>query len=143
MYPNITDLIPQRPPFLFVDKILELSENSIKTSLTLSGNEDFFKGHFPGNPIMPGVLLQEALFQSGAALMGLLARKTSTGKGGLGVVTRVQNAKFKNMVHPNDTLEMEVVLTESLSNAHYMKGTTKVSGKTVLVIEFAVASIEQ
>jgi 3-hydroxyacyl-[acyl-carrier-protein] dehydratase len=143
MHPNITDLIPQRPPFLFVDKILEQSDNSIKTSLTLSGNEDFFKGHFPGNPIMPGVLLQEALFQSGAALMGLLAQKSSSRKTGLGVVTRVQNAKFKNMVHPHDTLEMEVVLTESLSNAHYMKGTTKVSGKTMLVIEFAVASIEQ
>lgn len=143
MTPNITDLIPQRPPFLFVDQILEQSENTIKTSLTLTGKEDFFKGHFPGNPIMPGVLLQEALFQSGAALMGLLAQKSAKAMAGLGVVTRVQNAKFKNMARPGDTLQMEVVLIESLSNAHFMKGTTKVSGKTVLVIEFAVASIEQ
>lgn len=135
MYPAITDLIPQRPPFLFVDKIIERTEKSIKTSLKLSGEEDFFKGHFPGNPIMPGVLLQEALFQSGAALMAGMAG------GGLGVVTRVQNAKFKNMVRPGDELEMEVELTESISNAHYMKGTTKVAGKTVLVIEFAVASV--
>lgn len=135
MFPDILDLIPQRPPFLFVDKVIDRTENSIKTTLKVTGQEDFFKGHFPGNPIMPGVLLQEALFQSGAALMAGRAG------GGLGVVTRVQNAKFKNMVRPGDELEMEVQLTESISNAHYMKGTTKVDGKTVLVIEFAVASI--
>lgn len=135
MIPDILDLIPQRHPFLFVDKVVERTENSIKTTLKVTGLEDFFKGHFPGNPIMPGVLLQEALFQSGAALMSGIA------SGGLGVVTRVQNAKFKNMVRPGDELEMEVHLTESISNAHYMKGTTKVAGKTILVIEFAVASV--
>lgn len=135
MFPAITDLIPQRPPFLFVDKIVDRSDKMIKTTFKVSGDEEFFKGHFPGNPIMPGVLLQEALFQSGAALMA------GREGGGLGVVTRVQNAKFKNMVRPGDELEMEVELTESISNAHYMKGSTKVNGKTVLVIEFAVASV--
>jgi 3-hydroxyacyl-[acyl-carrier-protein] dehydratase len=135
MFPAIIELIPQRPPFLFVDKIIERSDNKIKTNLLVTGEEDFFKGHFPGNPIMPGVLLQEAIFQTGAALMAGRAG------GGLGVVTRVQNAKFKNMVHPGDLLEMEVELIDSVSNAHYMKGTTKVAGKTILVIEFAVASV--
>jgi len=135
-YSEIKSLIPQRPPFLFVDEVIFRDESSIKTIFKVTGDEDFFKGHFPGNPIMPGVLLQEALFQSGAALM--------SGKegAGLGVVTRVQNAKFKNMVRPGDLLEMEVTLLESLSNAHYMKGMTKVTGKTVLVLEFTVASVE-
>ena len=87
---------------------------------------------------MPGVLLQEALFQSGAALMAGLAAGS-----GLGVVTRVQNAKFKNMVRPGDEVIMDVELTESLSNAHYMKGTSKVAGKTVLILEFTVASVDQ
>ena len=135
MFPDVKDLIPQRAPFLFVNKITSLDDNKITTTLFLSGEEDFFKGHFPGNPIMPGVLLQEALFQSGAALM---AGKDSKG---LGVVTRVQNAKFKNMVRPGDTLEMEVELIESISNASYMKGSTRVNGKVVLVLEFTVASI--
>lgn len=135
MMPDILELIPQRPPFLFVDKVVAIEEKKIFTSLTISGAEDFFRGHFPGNPIMPGVLLQEALFQSGAALM---SQKVGFG---LGVVTRVQNAKFKNMVRPGDTLEMEVELTESISNASYMKGTTRVNGKVVLVMEFAVASV--
>ena len=137
MYPAITELIPQRKPFLFVDEVTAFSEKMIKTTLKLTGEEDFFKGHFPGNPIMPGVLLQEALFQTGAAFMAL----SNKDQAGLGVVTRVQNAKFKNMVRPGDVLEMEVELTEAIANASYMKGTTKVSGKVVLVIEFAVASV--
>ena len=135
MFPDISELIPQRPPFLFVDKITDRNESTINTTFQVTGSEDFFKGHFPGNPIMPGVLLQEALFQTGAALMADRAG------GGLGVVTRVQNAKFKNIVRPGDLLEMQVELSDSISNAHYMKGITKVAGKTVLIIEFAVASI--
>ena len=112
-----------------------MEEDKIQTTLTLSGDEDFFKGHFPGNPIMPGVLLQEALFQSGAALM-------STKSGAvLGVVTRVKNAKFKSIVRPLDTLNMEVELLETISNASYMKGTIRVNGKIVLALEFTVASI--
>jgi 3-hydroxyacyl-[acyl-carrier-protein] dehydratase len=133
---DIKSLIPQREPFLFVDKVLECDAKKISTSLFLSGNEDFFKGHFPGNPIMPGVLLQEALFQSGAAFMAI-----NSAARGLGVVTRVQNAKFKNMVKPGDNLIMEVELVDQVANASYMKGNIKVNGKSVLAMEFAVASI--
>ena len=138
MFYDIKSLIPQREPFLFIDKIIEHNDRMIKTSLTLSGDENFFKGHFPGNPIMPGVLLQESVFQSGAALMGLINKNP-----GLGVVTRVQNAKFKNMVRPLDILLIEVEITEQMGNASYMKGTIKVLDKTILVIEFAVASIAE
>ena len=135
---DIKTLIPQREPFLFVDKVLDISDKKITTSLFLSGNEDFFKGHFPGNPIMPGVLLQEAIFQSGAALMATLNSAS-----GLGVVTRVQNAKFKSMVKPGDTLSIEVELLEQLANASFMKGNIKVNNKIVVAMEFAVASITE
>jgi 3-hydroxyacyl-[acyl-carrier-protein] dehydratase len=135
---DVKSLIPQREPFLFIDKIIECSEKIIVTSLFLTGKEEFFKGHFPGNPIMPGVLLQEAIFQSGAALMA--ASQTTAG---LGVVTRVQNAKFKNIVRPGDTLIIHVELLEKLANASYMKGNIKVNNKTVVVMEFAVAEITE
>jgi 3-hydroxyacyl-[acyl-carrier-protein] dehydratase len=134
---EVLETIPQKPPFLFVDKVVERQENSIKTSFFVSGEEDFFKGHFPGNPIMPGVLLQEAAFQSGALLM---AKK---GSDGLGVVAKVGGAKFKNFVKPGDTLEMEVELVDQVSNAFYMKGKTRVNGKVVLAIDFSCALVEK
>jgi 3-hydroxyacyl-[acyl-carrier-protein] dehydratase len=136
---EVLELIPQKPPFLFVDKVLERNSNKILTSLYLSGEEDFFKGHFPGNPIMPGVLLQEACFQTGALLMA----KLPGGGKGLGVVSKVSNAKFKNFVKPNDLLEMEVELVDQVSNAYYMKGKSRVNGKVVMSIEFTCALIEE
>ncbi|MCO4795155.1 MAG: 3-hydroxyacyl-ACP dehydratase FabZ [Bacteriovoracaceae bacterium] len=134
---NVEDLIPQRKPFLFVDKIVDRGENTIQTVYKVTGNEDFFKGHFPGNPIMPGVLLQEAIFQTGACLMA------SKEGDGLGVVTRVQSAKFKGMVKPGDLLEMSVELTDNAANAFYFKGRTKVNDKLVLGLDFACALVKE
>ena len=129
--------IPQREPFLFVDEVVSRQENSIICKKHLTGEEDFFKGHFPGNPIMPGVLLQEAVFQTGALLMN----KLDTQAEGLGVVTRVEKAKFKKFAAPGDTLEMEVTLKETISNAYYMSGKIRVSNKIIMTIDFACALV--
>ena len=134
---DVKDLIPQREPFLFVNKVVEKMDNKIITSYQVTGDEDFFKGHFPGNPIMPGVLLQESLFQTGACLMA------SGNTSGLGVVTKVSNARFKNMVRPGDELVMEVELTDQLDNAYYFKGKTKVNGKAVVSLEFTCAKVSE
>lgn len=134
---EVLETIPQKPPFLFVDKVVSRESNTINTSFQVSGEEDFFKGHFPGNPIMPGVLLQEAIFQSGALLMA------TKGDGGIGVVAKVGGAKFKNFVKPGDLLEMEVELVDQVSNAFYMKGKSRVNGKVVLSIEFTCALVER
>lgn len=128
--------IPQRAPFLFVDKILERNENMIITQRLLTGEEDFFKGHFPGNPIMPGVLLCEACFQTGAILMGGGDEK------GTGVVTRIRDSKFKNFVKPGDLMEITVTLDDQLDNAFYMSGNIKIAGKIVLKIKFQGALIQ-
>ncbi|MBT7610510.1 MAG: beta-hydroxyacyl-ACP dehydratase [Bacteriovoracaceae bacterium] len=132
---NIKDLIPQREPFLFIDEIVEKGKDKILTSYLVKGTEDFFKGHFPGNPIMPGVLLQEALFQTGAALI-------SGNSEGIGVVTKVSNAKFKSLVRPNDNLCMEVILDDQLLNAYYFKGKIRVNGKIVAAVDFNCALIQ-
>lgn len=134
---DIKALIPQREPFLFVDSITEKMESKILTSYKVKGSEPFFAGHFPGNPIMPGVLLQEALFQTGACLMA------SQGSGGLGVVTRVDNVKFRGLVRPGDELSMEVELVEVIANAYLMKGKTRVAGKVVVALDFTCASISE
>ncbi|MEC7275762.1 MAG: 3-hydroxyacyl-ACP dehydratase FabZ family protein [Bdellovibrionota bacterium] len=129
----VLERLPQKDPFLFVDSMKEREGNTIKTLYQVTGEEDFFKGHFPGNPIMPGVILQEAAFQSGALLMSFLSEGDEEG---LGVVSRVQDVKFKNFVKPGDLLEMEVTLDEQMANAFYMSGKTRVAGKIVMAIKF-------
>lgn len=138
---EVLDLIPQRDPFLFVDTIVDRTETKIITGYQVTGEEGFFKGHFPGNPIMPGVLLQEAAFQTGALLMGTIGLEDDDAQK-VGVVTRVQDVKFKNFVKPGDLLEMEVELTESMANAFYFKGKTRVNGKVVMAISFTGALVD-
>lgn len=135
---EVLDSIPQREPFLFVDEVIGREDSKIICQKKLTGKEDFFKGHFPGNPIMPGVLLQEAAFQTGALLMSKLNENTK----GIGVVTKVEKAKFKNFARPGDLLSIEVRLKESLSNAYFMSGKIQVDGKVIMAIDFACALVE-
>jgi len=131
--------IPQKPPFLFLDELVERTETAIHTRTLVKESADYFKGHFPGNPIMPGVLICEACFQSGALLM------TYQGEGinnKTAVVSRIQSAKFKTMVKPGDELEIKTELKELLPPAAYMKSTATVAGKKALIIEFAVTLVE-
>ena len=97
---TILNNIPQRDPFLFIEDIVERSENSITTSKFLTGKEDFFRGHFPNAPVFPGVLMCEAVFQTGALLMSLKGQGAGNTKTAL--VTRIQGAKFKNMAEPGE-----------------------------------------
>jgi 3-hydroxyacyl-[acyl-carrier-protein] dehydratase len=116
---QILKAIPHRPPFLFVDRVIELSEDRIRAAREISPDEDFFRGHYPGNPIMPGVLICESIFQAGAILLSSIIGDVS---GGVPVLTRIGNAKFKSMVKPGDTLELEAELVEKVSNAYFLKG---------------------
>lgn len=140
MLKEILDHIPQRDPFLFIEDILERSSDSITTSKKLTGEEDFFRGHFPGRPVFPGVLMCEAVFQTGALLMSLRGESSSEDK--TAMITRVQNAKFKNMVKPGDTLQIKVDFVEMLANAAFMKGKITCDGKTVMTIEFAATIVD-
>lgn len=135
MNEEILQRIPQREPFLYIEDILDKTEKTITTSKLITGKEDFFRGHFPGDPIMPGVLLCEATFQTGALLMSYIMEGGLEGK--TAVVSRIQSAKFKSMVRPGDRLEIKVELKELISNAAYMKGKLLANGKTALQIEFA------
>jgi 3-hydroxyacyl-[acyl-carrier-protein] dehydratase len=132
---EILKAIPHRPPFLFVDTIVELTDTKIKTTRKARPEEEFFKGHYPGNPIMPGVLVCEAIFQSGAIL---LSRIMGNVEDGVPVLARINNAKFKNMVKPGDTLEIEAEIAEKMSNVYFLKGKASVDGKTAVTVEFAV-----
>jgi beta-hydroxyacyl-ACP dehydratase FabZ len=103
---DIQTLLPHRYPFLLVDRIIELEEaKRIVGVKNVTANEQFFQGHFPGQPIMPGVLLLEVMAQVG----GVLARKTAAGKGRPAVfLTGIEKAKFRRPVVPGDQLRVEV-----------------------------------
>ena len=132
---EILNAIPHRPPFLFVDRIVELSATRIKTSKDIRPDEPVFAGHYPGQPIMPGALICESIFQTGAILLS----KMMGGMGkGIPVLTRINNAKFKSIVRPGTTLNIEAELVERVSNAYYMKGRASVGGKTSVTVEFTV-----
>lgn len=140
MLETILANIPQREPFLFIENIVDRSENSITTSKKLTGEEDFFRGHFPSRPVFPGVLMCEAVFQTGALLMALKGQAAGNSKTAL--VTRIQNTKFKNMARPGDLLMITVDFVEMLANAAFMKGKITCEGKTIMTIEFAATIVE-
>ena len=105
---QIQGLLPHRYPFLLVDRILELEKDIRVVGLkNVTVNEPFFQGHFPGQPIMPGVLMLEVMAQVG----GILARQSAQGKGRPTVfLTGVEKAKFRRQVVPGDQLRVEVQL---------------------------------
>jgi 3-hydroxyacyl-[acyl-carrier-protein] dehydratase len=122
---EIMERIPHRHPFLFVDKVRSFNETEgwIVAEKTVSIEEPFFAGHFPDKPIMPGVLIIEALAQVGAILISL------RGMEGLKVLVGVSNFKFRRPVYPGDTLILELETTHISSVGGRSKGVASVNGK--------------
>lgn len=142
--PEITKLIPHRPPFLWVDKIIECNHDEITTSKYIEPNLDIFQGHYPDHPILPGVILCEAIFQSGALLIAKLSAKTDeTLSSGVPVLTRIGGARFKRQILPGDTVEITVKLKEIVSSVAFMRGVLRKQDKTAVQIDFSCALISR
>jgi len=139
--PPVTELIPHRPPFLFVDEIVSESGESLIAKRTWRPEEDFYRGHYPGAPITPGVLLCEAVFQTGGLLMVRLAQAAG-GKAGEGIplLAKITDVRFRNPVYPGDTVLIEVTKKEAMGGFTMMSGAVKkADGMRVLSVNFAVA----
>ncbi|MCC6494197.1 MAG: beta-hydroxyacyl-ACP dehydratase [Pirellulales bacterium] len=131
---RIKAAIPHREPFLLIDEIVEQSDSRILCRKTFTGDEFWYRGHYPDYPITPGVILCEAAMQAGAALLSkLVAEQTDS----VPVATRANNVQFKQMVLPGDTIDLEVELTERLSTAFFMKAKVTVKGKVACRFDFA------
>jgi 3-hydroxyacyl-[acyl-carrier-protein] dehydratase len=131
---DIFAAIPHRPPFLLVDEIVSQDEKRIVCRKTFQPTEYFYQGHYPNYPITPGVLLCEACMQAGAIL---LSRHVDPEKPGVPVATRLNEVRFKRIVRPGETIEIEAELTERLADAFYLKGRVRCEGKLCVSLEFA------
>jgi 3-hydroxyacyl-[acyl-carrier-protein] dehydratase len=113
---EIKAAIPHREPFLLIDEIVERGETRIVCRKQFTGDEFWYRGHYPHFPITPGVLLCEAAMQAGAVL---LSTHAAAELGAVPVATRANNVQFKKMVLPGETVEIEVELVERVANAFY------------------------
>ena len=131
---QILRLLPHRYPFLLVDRVLEVTSEGAVTIKNVSINEPFFCGHFPGRPVMPGVLIIEALAQS-AAIFALGAR--SDGDRGLFMLTGLDKVRFRRQVIPGDQLRMEVRLIRHHPPLWKIRGEAHVAGELVAEAEIS------
>jgi 3-hydroxyacyl-[acyl-carrier-protein] dehydratase len=137
----VTDLIPHRPPFLFVDEVVSHDDTSLMAKRTWRADEDFYKGHYPGAPITPGVLLCEAVFQAAGCFMALKARAAG-GKPGEGVplIAKIGDVRFRTPVYPGDTVTLEVKQKDAMGGFTMLSGSVKKSdGTRVMNVDFSVA----
>lgn len=123
---QIMEILPHRPPFLLVDKIIACEPGKSATGIKcVTMNEPFFTGHFPGHPVMPGVLILEALAQAGA----VAALSLEENKGKLALFGGVKHARFKRQVVPGDVLELTCELIDRRGPVGYGKAVARVDGK--------------
>lgn len=136
---KIKDLLPHRYPFLMVDKVVKMTDKEVIGVKNITVNEPFFQGHFPGEPIMPGVLLIEAMAQTGGLLvLSGYSEKCST------YFIRVDNVKFRKKVVPGDTLLFKLILTSPIRRGiATMRGLTYVGSKVVAEGEFMAQIVKQ
>ncbi len=132
---QIQELLPHRPPFLLVDRIVELEpDKRIVGVKCVTMNEPFFVGHFPGHPVMPGVLIMEALAQA-AAIMALASIPAEKRAGKVTYFMAIDGARFRKPVVPGDRLELHCAMLRNKGSVIKVKGEAKVDGEVVAEAE--------
>lgn len=133
--------IPHRAPFLFVDRVIERTRDTIVAEWDVRADLFAFRGHYPSFPVLPGVLISEFTFQSAAILFSEPGSSHVTSDA-VPVLTKIEDARFKKIVRPGETLRAEVETIERIGPARYMKAHVTSNGATVLKLRFTVALTE-
>ena len=138
---TIQKLLPHRYPFLLVDRVVELEPHKrVLAYKNVTCNEPFFNGHFPGHPVMPGVLVIEALAQAGGLLTQLSIEGGCDGK--LFYLVKVDNARFAKMVVPGDRLDLDVTIKRTIRNMALYVGIARVDGQEAASAEILCAEVK-
>ncbi|MBN1402853.1 MAG: beta-hydroxyacyl-ACP dehydratase [Opitutales bacterium] len=142
---DIKAIIPHRPPFLFVDKVLSCDAEHIVAERTWREEEDFYRGHYPDNPLTPGVLLCESVFQTAALLIAERIRLAGDSIKGapVPVLARIGATRFRRMVRPGQTTTMEVRYKECMKGFHFLEGKVMLEGKVAVSLEFSLTLVEE
>ena len=137
---TIQQLLPHRYPFLLVDRVVEFEPaRRVLCIKNVTCNEPFFQGHFPGRPVMPGVLVIEAMAQAGGLLTQLSLKPGEKPEGQLFYLVKVDNCRFNRMVVPGDQLDMEVKLKRQIRNMALYECCARVDGTIVASAEILCA----
>ena len=129
--------LPHRAPFLFVDRIVDEGPGWIRTEWDVPTDLFAFAGHFPLDPVLPGVLIAEHAFQSAA--LAILGGEPSATSGGTPVLARIEDARFRRIVRPGETLSTHAEVLERLSNARYCRASVTCAGENVARLRCTLA----
>ncbi len=135
---EVESAIPHRPPFLFVDRVVERFEDGLSAVWRVPVDADFFRGHYPLEPVLPGVILCEHVFQCAAVFLserlgGFAAQD------GIPVLARIEQARFRRIVRPGEVLETRVELLEHIGPAHVFQGQSAVAAEAAVRLGFVLA----
>lgn len=130
---EIKNILPHREPMLLLDEVEKQNDTAVG-HYTVRGDEFFLQGHFPGNPIVPGVILCEILAQSACVLL-----EDAMSEGKIPVYTGLDKVRFRNPVHPGDTIETQCRIKRAKHPFYFAEGTASVNGKVCVSAEFSFA----
>lgn len=137
---EIMEILPHRYPFLLIDRVLEITSDRIVALKNVTFNEPHFQGHFPGTPVMPGVLLVEAMAQAGGVLM---LRDVPDRHKKLIYFTGIDRCRFRRPVIPGDQVIFEVTVMKKRSRFAVLQGIAKVAGEMVAEAELSSAMVDK
>jgi 3-hydroxyacyl-[acyl-carrier-protein] dehydratase len=140
-HPDILELLPHRHPFLLVDRVDQIVKNESARGLkAITSTEPHLAGHFPGFPIMPGVLIIEAMAQTAGVLMAYSNRKDAEGKHVY--FTTIDNAKFRSPARPGDLMYLNIKITGQRGMLYKFDGEATIDDKTVANAQFSAMAVE-